>query len=93
MAGTEHGILQALGGSLLGAMVINTECFLEEYDSDVQQQQRSVGSLVNVSPDKVAFKVSNSSNGHKIHCGGSLCAAALEDDHLGRDMNTTHLTY
>lgn len=66
MAGTEHGILQALGGSLLGAMVINTECFLEEYDSDVQQQQqRSVGCLVNVSPDKVAFKISNSSNGQK----------------------------
>lgn len=66
MAGTEHGILQALGGSLLGAMVINAECFPEESDSDVQQQQqRSVGCLVNVSPDKVAFKVSNSSNGHK----------------------------
>lgn len=44
MAGTEHEILQALGWSLLGVMVINTECFLEEYDSDVQQQQqRSVG--------------------------------------------------
>lgn len=40
--------------------------FFEESDSDVQQQQqRSVGCLVNVSPDKVAFKVSSSSNGHK----------------------------
>lgn len=67
MAGTEHGILQALGGSLLGAMVINSECFLEVCDSDVQQQQqqRSVGCLADVSPDKVAFKVSNPSNGQK----------------------------
>lgn len=40
MAGTQHGILQVLSGCLLGAMVINRECFLEEYDSEVQQQQK-----------------------------------------------------
>lgn len=39
MAGTEQGILQALSGSLLGSVGIHRECFLEEYDSDEQQQQ------------------------------------------------------
>lgn len=47
MAGSEHGLLQALSGALLGAMVINRECFLEERDRDVQQQQRwSTSSLM-----------------------------------------------
>lgn len=47
MAGTEHGILQALSGCLLGAMVISRECFLEGYDTDAQQQQQwSTSSLV-----------------------------------------------
>lgn len=47
MAETEHKILQALSGCLLGAMVINRECFPEEVDSDVQQKQKwSASSLM-----------------------------------------------
>lgn len=34
-----QGILQALGGCLLGVIMINTECFVW-YNSDVSRQQQ-----------------------------------------------------
>lgn len=52
----ERGILEALGGCLLGVMVINTERFRQGCDSDVQQRQQKKGRVVNPSPDRAAVE-------------------------------------